>query len=227
MIALMKDRKNLLILAAVVVVVLLGVLVFLMMGDNRTGEDSQEGPPGREEGTDRLGPYSDAPRPWVDEEELDHFRDLWPDAFDQQPIDKEAVKREWADFAERYPDNVYVPSLFKPEMTLEEKEASRKLLDQITSIESKIASARARSRKSNLEPPHEEADPGQGDITPEEQKLYFVEKLKELNSRKQLIEYVMQQGELDADQITIAREDLAKIESEIKNITEIMLQLPG
>lgn len=218
------ENKQKLIIAAVVIAVVLAIVAVIIMRDDESNDiTDNENIPGEE----RIDPFKDAPAPWANEEELDQIRDLWPDAFDKSKVDREEVKKEWQEFASVYPENVYIPSRFLPEQSAEQKKEKRELLDKVTSISTKIANSRAKQRKASSGNRTPAIDPGTGDVTPEEQTLYFTEKLKELESRKQLIKYALDNKGLDPDQTGTAQADIAQIDKEIANIKQVMGQIPG
>ncbi|MCB1175463.1 MAG: hypothetical protein KDK39_17945 [Leptospiraceae bacterium] len=220
-----KEKKTLFIAAILIVTLLvIGLFIFINQQDDTPADTTEN-----REGTEiKQDFYKDAPPPFVDEEELDQMRNLWPDAFNLQKVDREEVKREWKEFASIYPENVYIPSRFLPEQTAEQKQKQREVLDQVSSIEIRLASQRAAQRTSGDDKQRKtESDPGQGDITPAEQQLYFTQKLKELESRQQLIEYALHQNKLDVDQIPTAKADLAAIEKEIQNLNTAMAEIPA
>ncbi|MCB1193379.1 MAG: hypothetical protein H7A23_11940 [Leptospiraceae bacterium] len=181
--------------------------------------------------------YPDAPNPFDENEELlDEVERLWPDALNSVTLwpqalypeknkQKEKVREEWIDFSNKYPENIYVPSEYKEPITEEKAAEIRQELDNYTEMETKFASFNASSKyaEPGSEPPK---SPKEEEVSPEVQRSYFQYKTKELESRIQLVEYMMEKSYLNADQKETALKDLQSWKKELNQIIEISKQVP-
>lgn len=228
------NRKQInLLLGLAAVLVLAVILIVVLRGDERgrgpggdagnDGSDGQSGPVAEN--------WADAPPPGDDLEKLEQYRRLWPD-IDDAPADREAVRQSWQDFAARYPDNIYVPNEYRGELSESERKARRETLDAVGAVESGLASARALARKSSAPGPG--GAPGEGPdapvespVTPQEQRLFFDYKIRELESRIQIVEYTIEQNRLDADQLPEARRDLATWRAKIAEFEQVRATIPN
>ncbi|MCB1166824.1 MAG: hypothetical protein KDK37_01345 [Leptospiraceae bacterium] len=216
-------KSRLYIIIAVVAVLVVAVIWLLASpGKNEVAEGPDGAPP--RESFDR-GPsdieWPDAPAPQMSAEEI---RRLWPDLYLPRP-DRDEVARQWKEFASRHPDNFYIPNQFKAPLTEEQEKAKRETLDTITSIESRIASSKAQAK--NAKPGEEGPDaPSESPIKPEEQRAYFNYRIHEVESRIELIQYFLENGEPDADQKAQAAKDIKNWQEELQEYKDVLEKIP-
>ncbi|MBL8021573.1 MAG: hypothetical protein JNM27_18020 [Leptospirales bacterium] len=216
------NRSLIVALSAIAGVILLAVIAYLVV----ERKDSRPG------GPDVAGPdrqfkdmYPDAPNPMDDPELAEQIKNLWPDVSKPKP-DRDAVRREWADFVKKYPDNIYIPDEFKSPLSESQAEERRKTLDTVASVETKFANMRAAAKSSQ---PGQDGPPapGQPTATPQEQTVYFDYKIQELQSRIQLVEYMLANGEPDAEQKTSAQKELQQWGKDLENYKKLKSSIPG
>jgi hypothetical protein len=222
----MINKKQLLILLGIVAIVVIAIVVVLNTGDKGDGPLS--------DGDDGVGPdaggelaWPDAPDPAEDLEKLEQYRNLWPD-IDDPPADREAVRVEWKEFAARYPQNLYIPNEYLAELSETELKERRELLDTIGTIESNLASARATARKDDSPAAGKEGPdaPAQAPVTPEQQKRYFDYKIRELESRIQLVQFTIEKGRMSADQLPDAQSELTAWQNNIEEYKQVRATIP-
>ncbi|RHX82295.1 hypothetical protein [Leptospira yasudae] len=176
-----------------------------------------------------MDPYfPDAPHPFNEDPELEgQAKKLWPEAFKPRktPDEKEQIRKEWTDFIARYPKNVYIPSEFRPALSEAEEKEARERLDTVTNMESRNAIVRSLGKYA--EPGNEPKAPSESSVNPKEQRAYINYKIEELESRIQLIEYTIQQGKLNPEQIGTANQDLIVWKKELSTLRQVQSQIPG
>lgn len=222
------NKKQILILLGIVGVVALSVIVIFTFG----GEDNRGPLAGGEDGERPEGPIGDlwaeAPAPADDLEKMEEYRNLWPD-IDDAPADREAVRAQWKEFAARYPQNIYIPNEYLSELNENEIKERRELLDTIGTVESGLASARIAARKDNApaagkEGPDAPAEPA---VTPAQQRKFFDYKIQELESRIQLVQFTIEKGRLDADQLPDAQKELVEWQQKIDEFKQVRATIPA
>lgn len=181
--------------------------------------------------------YPDAPNPFDENEELfDEVERLWPDALNSVTLwpqalypeknkHREKVREEWIDFSNKYPENIYIPNEYKEPLTEESAAEIREELDNFTDMTARQAnfSAMTKYASPGTEPPQA---PSEAEVSPEVQRSYFRYKKKELESRIQLVRYMMENSYLEKDQQEIAMKDLEKWQKELNQIIEISKKVP-
>ena len=206
------NKRNL-IIGGLVVLVVVALGIFLLLRD-----PSKPGAPGGGDAGGGDAPsgteYAGAPDPARDIEKYEQIKRLWPDLGKKGPK-KEDVIKEWREFAAKYPNNFYLPPEFKAELNEEQRKAQQKRLETFGSMDASFANFRAKAKylKPGAKPPE-----FKGDYTPEELKTYFTYRIKELESRIQLLEFAMSRKGLDPDQERPAKQELAQWNQELTKI---------
>ncbi|EKP06137.1 MULTISPECIES: hypothetical protein [Leptospira] len=172
--------------------------------------------------------YPDAPHPFNEDPDLEvQAKKLWPEAFHPKktPEEKEQIRKEWTDFIARYPKNLYIPSEFRPPLTEVEEKKARERLDTFTDIETKnaIIYSLAKYAEPGKTPEEPSSRPN---VDPKEQHAYFQYRIEELESRIQLIEYTIQEGRLESDQVETAYQDLEDWKKELSELKQVQSQIP-
>lgn len=173
--------------------------------------------------------FSDAPNPANEDSSLEAEAErLWPHLAKQDNSEKrkEKVREEWNAFATKYPQNIYIPAVLKSPLTETEIVERRKEIDIVTNMDSKLAILEINARKSEPGSTVPKA-PGKADITPEEQRIYISYKMRELESRIQLIEYSIENSGITGDKITIARKDISAWKKELADLQEVVKKIPN
>ncbi|TGK05223.1 hypothetical protein EHQ53_16405 [Leptospira langatensis] len=171
--------------------------------------------------------FPDAPHPFQEDPDLEqHAKRLWPSAFQERKTqaEREKIKDEWADFAVRYPRNIYIPREFRPPLSQEDEKKARERLDKVTSAESKFALARNAGKYA--QPGSAPTRSGDPNVSPEEQKAYFAYKISELESRIQLVHYAIQQGKMDPSQLPQANNDISAWQKELQQLQQASSSVP-
>lgn len=215
------NKRLAVILAAVAGVILLAVIAYLVIDR----QQAPGGPAGNRDDAPFKEMYPDAPNPADDPELAEQIKNLWPDVFQPKP-DREAIRREWADFAKKYPNNIYIPDEFKTPLTEEQRDDRQKVLDTVTSVDTRFANMRAEAR--SAQPGKDGPDaPAQPSVSPAEQRVYFDYKIQELQSRIQLVEYMLENGTPDAEQKASAATELKQWNAQLENYKKLKSSIPG
>ncbi|MEM7182310.1 MAG: hypothetical protein AAF518_15455 [Spirochaetota bacterium] len=226
--------KKVFLFASFAVVFLLFILAFLPEEEKEERKTStkEESPEPRipvEGSTISLGSlYKDAPHPFdLDPKAVYQTEKLWPHLSTSKASkeDKEKVRQQWLEFANEYPENIYIPDYAKQPLTEAETQKIRQEVDLVADIEanSAVTRTRARSSKPGSEPPQEPAKPS---LSPEKQRAYFAYKIREVKSKIQLIEYAIAKNRLDEVQMGIAKKDLENWKKQLKELQEVSDRVP-
>lgn len=211
------NKKILYIILGFLVFLLIFYVIFFIFKEEKEQITEEK----KIEKEEKIEYYSDAPKPNLDPEEV--FK-LWPDLAKKMEVDKEKIDQEWLDFVRKYPDNFYIPTKYL-NLTEKEKEERIKELENYADIEAKIASQKSKLDKEakvgidGPEPPNKPV------LTPDEQKAYFSYKIKELKSRIQLVEYWLENQNIDPEQKKIAEEDLQQWKKELVEYENLKKQI--
>ncbi len=216
------NRKAIIGLLALAGVILVAVIIYLSVGRGPGRPGTPGGPTGDQVFKDL---YPDAPNPAEDPELAEQIKKLWPDVAKPKP-DRDAVRREWADFAKKYPNNIYIPDEFRAPLSDAETQERRKVLDTVTSVETNFANMRAsaKSAKPGVDGP---AAPPQSNVSPADQRVYFDYKIRELESRIQLVEYMLSNGSPDAEQKASAQKEMAQWSKDLENYKKLKTSIPN
>jgi hypothetical protein len=220
-------NKNSILVVAFLAVVGVAGFLFWNQSSNNTNVSAQNGDlldgTSSDPRVDMESDYADAAFPSDDDN--DQAERLWPHAFKTPDIGlKERVAEEWKQFSAKYPNNIYIPSMFRSKpMTKEEEASALETLDSVTSQEASLASFISNNRYATGEPPEGRKEK---DANPKEQAKYFDYKIRELQSRIQLIENFLESGDADASQRSIAQEDLKSWKEELKKYQEVSKKVP-
>jgi hypothetical protein len=165
--------------------------------------------------------FPEAPKPSESESEVSR---LWAQALEPKDKDlKNRVREEWKDFAQRYPSNLYLPNEYLSSRSLDEN-ASLETLDSFTGIEANLAGFAASNKfaEGNSEPNLLENK----SANPKEMSRYFEYKIREMESRIQLLEYTMEKARLSSIQEATAKKDIKELQKELANLREVQSQIP-
>jgi hypothetical protein len=224
------DKKKLIYLVGGIVILFLAFLIF--KGDSEekdtVTQKDKKSDTWKTQSSDgnSFSNFPDAPRPEMSEDEKEVSK-LWPHALEpQDPKLKEKVKKEWQDFSRKYPDNIYIPHEIRGVSLTESEERNIiETLDSFTSVDAQFASFAAANKYAA---PGTEAPAGMNekDANPKEMKQYFDYKIRELESRIQLIEYTMEKSRLSSISEETAKADIKTWQKEIANLKEVQSQIP-
>ncbi len=186
-------------------IALLVILGFIFWPSSKSGESAKATPGVGSKNSSSLYQnfYDDAPSPILSQEDKEMVRRLWPDVLTPRENNREAVRKEWEKFAQKYPENIFIPDSIKPDLSEKQEKERRKTLDAYTSVATRFAvmEAKAKNAQAGTEP----SAPSTEGITPEQQKLYFDYKIKETQSKIDLMQYALDSNGLDNDQKTEAQ----------------------
>jgi hypothetical protein len=209
----MDNKKIWMILGAIGAVALV-VLISTFVGKSDKGKKvtkktSEEFPVFGSEKGYADSQYPDAPLPYVEDPSMeDEAVNLWPTAIKSVKDDKhrEKVKEEWRDFATKYPKNIYVMNEFRPAMTEKEAKERRATMETFTGVDATYARMESKFKYSEpgSEPPKAPKSAKDAGVTPDEQKVYFSYRIRELESRIELMDYVKENKGLTEDQVRTA-----------------------
>ncbi|MCS6985763.1 MAG: hypothetical protein NZM25_11645 [Leptospiraceae bacterium] len=231
----MKEVLHFRISAAVLFSVLTGLLLYLVYVDEGTPEKQRQiaqvlGTRGTSTGTSffqvpRDWLYQDAPNPDTTLESFLKSRELWPDIANK-PYDeahKEKVRREWLEFAARYPDNIFIPNEYK-NLTPQQKEAIRRDNERAIDYATRRAALEAREkyREAGQSPP----DNLIVEPNPAEHRAWLNYKIRETKSVIEIIEYFLEKGNPTSEQIELGKQDLERLRKELKEYEELLAKTP-
>ena len=158
---------------------------------------------------------------------------LWPHVRKGEPsaAERAKVRVEWVNFSVQHPDNIYIPNEFKPPINAAEEKAVRQQLDDTTALVAKQAAQKHRDRfaqPSSGEPAEvTEQQARDSGITPEQQRNFFNYKIKELESRIQLVEFYLNSDDLGASKKTAAKKELIVWKKELEELVQTRAQVPN
>lgn len=158
---------------------------------------------------------------------------LWPHVRKGEPTEAERAKIrvEWVHFSVKHPGNIYIPNEFKPPTNAAEEKAVRQQLDDTTALVAKQAAQKHRDRfaQPSSDGPAEVTEQQARDsgITPEQQRNFFNYKIKELESRIQLVEFYLNSDDLGASKKTAAKKELTVWKKELDELMRTRAQVPN
>ncbi len=198
------------------------ILIFYFWFIRKETQESQESPDQELSKKEIYKDYdSDVPKPYLDPDEV--LR-LWPDLSQKVTDNSEQVKEEWKEFAKLYPNNFYIPADF---LNLSSQDLEKRLetMEKFVDLESRFAGIRSRYENEILSPDEEKEILMDKEVTKEDQKLYFDYKVRELESRIQLVEFWLSKGNIDEQQLQIAQDDLDQWNKELQNYKKILEEI--
>jgi len=217
----MNNKKTMILVSLFIIIVISFILYLLLKPEKKEIAQNEQETPYKQE---KQELYLDAPKPNLDPEEV--FK-LWPDLQNPQRVNKEEIEKQWIEFARKYPNNFYIPTKYL-NLTEEQLQQRQKELETFTYLESKYASIKSKLNK--------EAQPGVNgpeaikEINPEqeEQRTYFQYKVKELQSRIELIEYWLENegANLNSQQKELAEQDLQQLKKELNEYNKLLKEIP-
>lgn len=170
---------------------------------------------------------------------------LWPHVRKGEPSAEEhaKIRVQWVNFAVKYPENIYIPNEFKPPLSGAEQTAVRQQLDDTTAMVAKQAAQKRMERfaqpsaggsvgafaqgQIGAAPVVTELQARDSGITPEQQRNYFNYKIKELESRIQLVEFYLSSDDLGASKKTAAQKELIVWKKELEELVRVKAQVPN
>jgi len=172
--------------------------------------------------------YPDAPSPFANAEAEEEARSLWPTAIKSVKDDahREKIREEWRDFATKYPKNIYVLNEYRAPLTEKEAADRRSSLDSFTSVDTYFfrEMGKLRSAEFGKDPAPTPKDAG---VAPDQQRAYFDYKIKEVESRIEMIQYAREQKGLSSDQDAIADKDIAQWKKELEDLQKVSKTVPN
>ncbi|MDX1957872.1 MAG: hypothetical protein SFU98_04825 [Leptospiraceae bacterium] len=172
--------------------------------------------------------YPDAPSPYLESSDLeDEANKLWSSAIRDRKDEshREKVRAEWRDFASKYPKNFYVLNEFKAPLTEEETKERIQSLESFTAVDSFYARAVSLGKYSPVGSTPK--DPKEAGVTPNEQRAFFDFKIRELESRLELMDYAKENKGLSSDQLQSAEKDIASWKKELEAIKTVAKTVPN
>ncbi|MCX8000399.1 MAG: hypothetical protein N3A69_15840, partial [Leptospiraceae bacterium] len=124
-----------------------------------------------------------------------------------------------------YPNNIYLLKEYKAPMTQEQEEKVIAEINTFLEVDSFFARNVATNKYAAVGvEPQTSNTPG---ITPQAQKVYFDFKIKELESRIQLIEFAKQNKAFSPEQEAMADKEVASWKKEIEQLKEVAKTIPN
>lgn len=171
--------------------------------------------------------YADAPNPFESQDMENEANRLWASAMKKTFDDRhrEKVKEEWRNFAAKYPKNIYIPNDFRQPLTEKEIQERRQYLDNYTAAESNFNRMLGLGKYS--EPGKTPSSPKEAGVTPEQQRIFFDYKIREMESRLELMEFVKEHKGLAPDQEATAEKDIKLWKKQLEELKNISKQVPN
>lgn len=224
------DKKWIILFLGIATLIAIGVLLFPSKKEKQKQTSQaakEEMPVFRDKGySDTI--YPDAPSPFTEDAKLeDEAVFLWPTALQSVKDEKhrEKVREEWKSFASLYPNNIYLLNEYKAPMTKEQEEKVIAEINTFLEVDSIFARNVATSKYAAVGvEPQTSNTPG---VTPQAQKVYFDYKIKELESRIQLIEFAKQNKAFSPEQEAMADKEVASWKKEIEQLKEVAKTVPN
>lgn len=182
-------------------------------------------------------PSTAAPEPVAESQsEVDR---LWPHVRLGPPSAQERsrIRAQWAGFSARYPDNLYVPAEFRPALNEVQRQAARQQLDDTTAMAARMAAQKHADRYA--QPPtlgeaaqrHSGAAPSEqqarsAGVTPAQQRNFFSYRIRELESRIQLVEYYLASDDMAATKKAAATKEVTVWKKELEELIRLRAQIP-
>ncbi len=225
-------NKNLIIYVSIGVAVVLIAILFLFPGGKEKKKSDvsvSDKVKISTKGVTIDDPYfPDAPHPSSEDPKLEaEAEKLWPHALKPGPTDKdrEKIREEWNKFSAKYPKNIYIPNEYKTPLTEKEASEARKELDTFTEVEASFASQISANKYA--EAGKEMKVSNEPKVTPQQQATYFSYKIRELESRIQLVEFMMESGDIDEAQKIIAKKDMDAWKKELETLKKVAKEVPA
>ncbi len=224
------DKNKWMLLLGGAIAILLAVLFFTNRnettesGSNVSSNGSDSYNNGSSFSSDFVN-FPEAPKP-NDDDMVAQAEKLWSHALEpKDPNQRERVRKEWQEFAKVYPNNLYIPNEILGSITPAEEKMIIETLDSFTSVDSKFASIASASRYAapGSEPPTLK----EKDVNPKEMSQYFDYKIREMESRIELLEYTMEKSRLSSTEEATAKKDVALLKKELANQKEVKQQVPN
>lgn len=176
------------------------------------------------------------PPPTEAQSEVDR---LWPHVRLGPPSAQERsrIRAQWVRFATSYPDNLYVPSEFRPALNEEQRQAARQQLDDTTAMAARMAAQKHADRyaqppsvadlaqRQTGAAPSEQQARASG-VTPAQQRNFFSYRIRELESRIQLVEFYLASDDLAATKKAAATKEVTVWKKELEELTRLRAQIP-
>lgn len=236
--------------AAVVGGVVLAVLVaVLALEDEAVGTDAQTAaPPVPEVGSAGtfFGPLAAVfkrqpavpPAPAAEaQSEVDR---LWPHVRLGPPSAQERshIRAQWVNFSAQYPDNLYVPSEFRPALNAAQHQAARQQLDDTTAMAARMAAQKHADRyaqppsvgdsaQRQIAVPPSEQQARDAGVNPVQQRNFFNYRIRELESRIQLVEFYLASDDMAATKKAAATKEVTVWKKELEELTRMRAQIPA
>ncbi len=162
------------------------------------------------------------PAPTPDDEALR----LWPHLRQGGPTREQQaqVQAQWNRFAQAYPDNLYVPAHLQASLTPEQARAARQRLDNTTAVAAQQAAQTYAQRYATPDQPAP-APPAMPD--PAVQRDFLDYKIRELESRLQLVSFYLANGQPSAAKRAVAHKDIEQWNHELESLRQARAGLPS
>lgn len=164
-----------------------------------------------------------APTGGLDEETLR----LWPHLRQAGPTREEqaAVQAQWSRLAQQHPDNLYLPSGMQAALTPDQARVARQRLDNTTAV---VAQQAVQSYAQKYAAPGQDAPPPPA--APADaamQRDFFDYKIRELESRLQLVQFYLANGQPTAQKRVAANKDIQQWTRELESLRQARAMLPS
>ncbi len=157
----------------------------------------------------------------------DQAMHLWPHLREGAPSAEPSaqVQAQWSRLAQQHPDNIYLPAQYQAGLTPQQALAARARLDDTTAVATRLAAQQHAQRYAPVgqEPPA--APPIPSDSAP--QREYFDYKIRELESRLQLLAFYLDSGQPSAAKRAIARKDMEQWNKELESLRLARAAVPA
>lgn len=164
---------------------------------------------------------------------------LWPHVRLGPPSAQERsrIRAQWVRFSTNYPDNLYVPAEFRPALNEVQRQAARQQLDDTTAMAARMAAQKHADRyaqppsvgdlaqRQTSAAPSEQQARASG-VTPAQQRNFFSYRVRELESRIQLVEFYLASDDMAATKKAAATKEVTVWKKELEELIRLRAQIP-
>ncbi|MGQ0711295.1 MAG: hypothetical protein ACT4NV_16295 [Rhodoferax sp.] len=152
---------------------------------------------------------------------------LWPHLRQGEPsaAHQAEVQAQWSRLAQQHPDNVYLPAQYQAPLTAQQARAARARLDDTTAVATRLAAQQHAQRYAS--PGQEPLEPPAAPANPAQQRQYFDDKIRELESRLQLLAFYLASGQPSASKRAIAAKDMEQWNKELEALRQARAAVPA
>jgi hypothetical protein len=167
---------------------------------------------------------------------------LWPHVRLGPPSAQERahIRAQWVNLSARYPDNLYIPSEFRPPLNPAQRQQARAQLDDTTAMAARMAAQKhadrfaappsvgdAAQRQVGAGTAPSEQQAREAGVSPAQQRNFFNYQIRELESRIQLVEFYLAADDMVATKKAAAQKEVRLWKKELEELNRLRAQIPA